>query len=133
MNTTSKVANSGRRATKSEAMPPCLSSHTHPAAHRVGHGFGTDDTKRRDITADSLRTVEFLNQRLSGNWFSLSKTFESGSITFLRGSNARSCQASCPPCVRRTCPDQAIELSRAVRVQNGWQGEAATSIVTHNL
>ncbi len=34
----------------------------------VGHGFSTDDTKRRDIAADSLRhTVEFLNQRLSGN------------------------------------------------------------------
>lgn len=34
----------------------------------VDHGFSSDDSKRRDISADSLRrTVEFLHQRLGGN------------------------------------------------------------------
>lgn len=34
----------------------------------VDHGFSSDDSKRRDISADSLhRTVEFLRQRLGGN------------------------------------------------------------------
>ncbi|MEO8858525.1 MAG: dienelactone hydrolase family protein [Burkholderiaceae bacterium] len=34
----------------------------------VGHGFSTDDTKRRDIAADSLRrTVEFLRQRMGSS------------------------------------------------------------------
>lgn len=34
----------------------------------VDHGFGSDDSKRRDISADSLRrTVEFLRERLGGS------------------------------------------------------------------
>lgn len=34
----------------------------------VDHGFSTDNSKRRDIAADSLRrTVDFLRQRLGGN------------------------------------------------------------------
>ena len=57
------IARKLREAAKAGGVPLDLVEYA-----GVDHGFSTDNTKRRDIAADSLRrTVEFLRQQLGGN------------------------------------------------------------------